>query len=158
MKKLFKLLPIIFALCLLFSSIPAYASTTDANIAQDQDLVLDLSKNPDGATVTFQKTSDGSYEYVPDNKLDTLDKTTEIVTFHVGLRNWIGSCGDLYWEATSNLPSITSVSCKMYVKSTSILFPATYASFNVSAPGLGGVTYATDVEYVTPIPENITAV
>lgn len=138
--KQFKLLPIMLLVCLFFISITAYASPNDYAV-KDQEIVLDLSMNSDGVTVTFVKQPDGSYKYMSqedkmrsapsEGEMTSAVSQVDVVTFHVGVRNWTNSQADLYWEATSTTPNLTAVNGNIYIKSTNILFPKTYA--NVTA-------------------------
>jgi hypothetical protein len=161
MKKLNKkVLSFILLFCMIFTSMPAYASSASTDIAKNQEITLSkYSKDSDGVTVTFQKQQDDSLKQLTEAQVAALASTEQVVTFHVGIKAWIGNTATVYWEASSNLPSITSVNCTAYVESTSWLNPETYFSDTVNTYNLGGVTYTTDCWYLNyNIPSDVTTV
>lgn len=169
MKKLVKLLPFILVFCLIFVSVPVYANA-DTYVAKNQELVLTNNseeasvtfvkqQNPQEVSITFVKQEDGSFKQVSKDQINALSSTTEVVAFHLGLKDWVDDDCTIYWYATSNLPSLTSVSANTYIKSTSILFPTTYYNGGAYANSLGGVTYATDCTYLYGyVPSDVTVV
>lgn len=82
-----------------------YVSKGKYNKLQGNVSEIYVTKNSDGFTVTFRKNVDGTLEYVPQDQVNGIIDE-EIVTFHVGLRNWTDNEAELYWEATSSFSGI----------------------------------------------------
>lgn len=116
---------------------PAMPSMAAENqFIEIDDIEVTAEQLADGVTVVLSKTEDGTFEqavyYDTDfgsipQPMATADGELEWAAFHLGFNDWNADTGRLYFTISADEP-MSKVTGNAYVKSTSVLFPATYYS------------------------------
>lgn len=106
----------------------------DSQFIELDDIEATINQLADGVTVVLTKTADGTFEQniyydtfsIPRPRA-TADGVLEWAEFHLGFNDWNDDTGRLYFTISADEP-MYGVSGSAYVKSTSVLHPATFYS------------------------------
>lgn len=132
------LLSTLSAVAIMFGTLAPTTSTmaAESQVIEIDDIEVTPEQLSDGVTVVLTKNEDGTFEQtvfydtniasIP-QPMATADGILEWAAFHLGFNDWNDDTGRLYFSISADEP-MSKVTGNAYVKSTSILFPATYYS------------------------------